>query len=251
MELINDHFQNFKRYNIPRAQLLIADIPYNLGKNAYASNPMWYKDGDNKNGESELAGKQFFDTDKNFNLSEFFAFCSRLVKKEPKEKNQAGAMIVFCSFEQQFELIEIAKKHGFMHYINLVFYKNFSAEVLKANMRVVGNCEYALLFYRDKLPKFRNNGAMCFNAIPFNREEKNIPRIHPTQKPLALLKYLIRLFTDAGDVVIDPVAGSGSTLIAAEQLGRKAYGFEIKKDFCKKFNEKMKPYAGEHELLFA
>lgn len=250
MELINDHFQNFKRYNIPRAQLLIADIPYNLGKNAYASNPMWYKDGDNKNGESELAGKQFFDTDKNFNLSEFFTFCSRLIKKEPKEKNQAGAMIVFCSFEQQFKLIEIAKKHGFMHYINLVFYKNFSAEVLKANMRVVGNCEYALLFYRDKLPKFRNNGAMCFNAIPFNREEKNIPRIHPTQKPLALLKYLIRLFTDAGDVVIDPVAGSGSTLIAAEQLGRKAYGFEIKKDFCKKFNEKMKPYAGEHELLF-
>lgn len=251
MELINDHFQNFKRYNIPRAQLLIADIPYNLGENAYASNPMWYKDGDNKNGESELAGKQFFDTDKNFNLSEFFAFCSRLIKKEPKEKNQAGAMIVFCSFEQQFKLIEIAKKHGFMHYINLVFYKNFSAEVLKANMRVVGNCEYALLFYRDKLPKFRNNGAMCFNAIPFNREEKNIPRIHPTQKPLALLKYLIRLFTDAGDVVIDPVAGSGSTLIAAEQLGRKAYGFEIKKDFCRKFNEKMKPYAGEHELLFA
>lgn len=251
MELINDHFQNFKRYNIPRAQLLIADIPYNLGKNAYASNPMWYKDGDNKNGESELAGKQFFDTDKNFNLSEFFAFCSRLIKKEPKEKNQAGAMIVFCSFEQQFKLIEIAKKHGFMHYINLVFYKNFSAEVLKANMRVVGNCEYALLFYRDKLPKFRNNGAMCFNAIPFNREEKNIPRIHPTQKPLALLKYLIRLFTDAGDVVIDPVAGSGSTLIAAEQLGRKAYGFEIKKDFCRKFNEKMKPYAREHELLFA
>lgn len=82
MELINDHFQNFKRYNIPRAQLLIADIPYNLGKNAYASNPMWYKDGDNKNGESELAGKQFFDTDKNFNLSEFFAFC---VKKRIKK----------------------------------------------------------------------------------------------------------------------------------------------------------------------
>ena len=45
-------------------QLIIADPPYNLGKNAYASNPAWYKDGDNKNGESELAGKEFFDTDK-------------------------------------------------------------------------------------------------------------------------------------------------------------------------------------------
>ena len=56
-ELFNDHFENAKRYNIPRAQLIIADIPYNLGNNAYASDPRWYKDGDNTNGESKLAGK--------------------------------------------------------------------------------------------------------------------------------------------------------------------------------------------------
>jgi hypothetical protein len=53
--LIHDHFQNFKVYQIPKAQLIIADVPYNLGNNAYASNPAWYKDGDNSNGESELA----------------------------------------------------------------------------------------------------------------------------------------------------------------------------------------------------
>lgn len=53
IELFNDNFQNFKRYGIPKAQLVIADIPYNLGNNAYASNPMWYVDGDNKNGESK------------------------------------------------------------------------------------------------------------------------------------------------------------------------------------------------------
>lgn len=56
VELFNDNFQNFKRYGIPKAQLVIADIPYNLGNNAYASNPMWYVDGDNKNGESKKAG---------------------------------------------------------------------------------------------------------------------------------------------------------------------------------------------------
>lgn len=39
VELFNDHFQNFKVYGIPKAQLIIADPPYNLGKNAYASNP--------------------------------------------------------------------------------------------------------------------------------------------------------------------------------------------------------------------
>ena len=61
MELFNDHFQNYKRYQIPKAQLVIADIPYNIGKNAYGSNPVWYKGGDNKNGESDKANAMFFD----------------------------------------------------------------------------------------------------------------------------------------------------------------------------------------------
>ena len=49
--LIHDNFQNFKSYNIPKAQLVIADIPYNIGTDFYASRPDWYVDGDNKNGE--------------------------------------------------------------------------------------------------------------------------------------------------------------------------------------------------------
>ena len=57
------------------------------------------------------------------------------------------------------------------------------------------------------------------------------------EKSLYLLKMLISLFTDKNDVVIDPCAGSGSTLLACEELGRKSYGFEIKKEFVKNFNE--------------
>jgi site-specific DNA-methyltransferase (adenine-specific) len=235
--LINDHFQNFKSYNIPKAQLIIADIPYNIGKNAYGSNPSWYIDGDNKNGESKLAGTEFFDTDKDFRPAEFIHFCSRMLKKEPKEKGQAPAMIVFCEFEQQFSLIELAKRYGLNNYINLVFRKNFSAQVLKANMRIVGNCEYGLLLYRDKLPKFNNYGKMIFNCIDWGKNNLDIEKIHPTQKPVDLLKRLIEIFTDEGDVVIDPVAGSGSTLIAAIESNRKAYGFEIKKNFFKEANK--------------
>lgn len=231
--LINDHFQNFKGYQIPRAQLVIADIPYNIGVNAYGSNPSWYIGGDNNNGESELAKKSFFNSDGYFKPAEFMHFCNRLMIKEPKESGKAPCMIVFCSFEQQFSLIELAKdyeiKHyEIKHYINLVFRKNFSAQVLKANMRVVGNAEYALLLYRDKLPKFNNDGKMVFNVMDWEDDKDAVYRkIHPTQKPIKLLERLIEIFTDPGDVVIDPVAGSGSTLIAANNLGRKAYGFEI------------------------
>jgi site-specific DNA-methyltransferase (adenine-specific) len=232
----NDHFQNFKVYAIPKAQLIIADIPYNIGINAYGSNPSWYIGGDNKNGESHLAGKEFFDTDKDFRPKEFMHFCSTMLIKEPKETGKAPCMIVFCEFEQQFSLIQLAKEYGLNRYINLVFRKNFSAQVLKANMRVVGNCEYGLILYRDKLPKFRNNGKMIFNCFEVERDTTT-PKLHPTQKSVPLLKNLIEIFTDPGDVVIDPVAGSGTTLIAAIELDRKAYGFEIKKDFYREANK--------------
>lgn len=134
-------------------------------------------DGDNSKGESKLAGKEFFDTDKDFRIPEFFHFCSKMVKPEPK---------------------------------------------------------------------FNNNGRMIFNTMPMDRDT-DTPRIHPTQKPISLLKHLIEIFTDRGDVVIDPCAGSGSTLLAAEQLGRKAYGFEIKKEFYKAFEEKINKHI-EYEL---
>ena len=238
IKLFNDHFQNYKVYGIPKAQLIIADIPYNIGKNAYGSNPSWYIDGDNTNGESELAGKQFFDTDKDFRPPEFMHFCSKMLIKEPKEKGKAPCMIVFCAFEQQFQLIELAKKYGLNNYINLVFRKNFSAQVLKANMRIVGNCEYAVLFYREKLPKFNNNGKMIFNCLDWERDNIT-PKVHPTQKPIGVIENLIRIFTDKDDVVIDPVAGSGTTLLAAKNLGRRAYGFEIKKTFCEMANKRV------------
>lgn len=213
IELYNDHFENAKRYGIPHAQLIIADIPYNLGNNAYASNPSWYIDGDNKNGESKLAGKSFFDTDNDFKINNFFDFCTRYLKKEPKEKGQAPAMIVFCAFEQMQMVIEEGKKHGLMKSYPLIFIKNYSASVLKANMKIVGATEYAVVLYRDKLPKFNNGkteeqkGKMIFNWFEWKRDtSKEYAKIHPTQKPVGLLKRLIEIFTDEGDVVIDPVA---------------------------------------------
>lgn len=245
--LYHDNFQNYKRYGIPKAQLVIADIPYNVGDKAYGSNPMWYIGGDNKNGESKHAKSAFFNGDGFFNLNEYFHFCSRLLKKEPKERGKAPCMIVFCAFEQMQMLIEIAKKHGYMHYIPLIFCKNYSAQVLKANMRVVGATEYALCFYRDKLPKFNNNGHMVFNWFEWRRDNsKQYPKIHPTQKPVGVLKRLIEIFTDEGDVVIDPCAGSGSTLRAAYEMGRNSYGFEVSTKFFNEAQEKMMP----RELVF-
>ena len=246
MELYHDHFQNFKRYNIPKAQLVIADIPYNLGNNAYASSTEWYIDGDNKNGESKKAGKSFFKTDESFNIAEYMHFCSKLLKPEPKEKGKSPAMIVFCSFEQMHMVAEYGKKHGFVNSYPLFFIKNYSSQVLKANMKIVGATEHAVVLYRDKLPKFNNGrsetqkGKMVFNWFEWKRDNaKEYPKIHPTQKPVNVLKRLIEIFTDEGDVIIDPCAGSGTTLRAAYEMDRHSFGFEIEKKFYTDAKESM------------
>ena len=265
-ELYNDSMQGWKGYPIQKAQLIIADVPYNVGTNFYGSNPMWYVGGDNKNGESKLAGKAAFASDFNFNLYEYFHFCSRLMKKETDSNGRGRSsdspcMFVFCSFEQQHTLIEAAKKNGFPNYIPLVFIKNYSPQVLKANMRVVGATEYALLFYRDKLPKFRNglevdengknipgSGRMIFNWFEWERDGSDVPKIHPSQKPVKVLKKLISIFTDPYDVVIDPCFGSGSTARACKELKRNFYGFEINKEFYRRAKEEMIVLPYENQI---
>lgn len=246
IKMFRDSFQNWKNKEIPKAQLILTDIPYQLGTNAYGSNPMWYEGGDNTNGESKYAKKEFFDTDSKagFRIPEFFHFCSNLLKKEPKDRNSAGCMILFCAFEQIEELKHYAKEYGFPKSQVFIFYKNYSAQVLKANMRAVGNFETAVLFYRDKLPKFRNNGKMEFLCQPWI-DDRSTPKVHPTQKPVPLLEHLISLYTDVDDVVIDCCAGSGTTLLAAGNLGRRAYGFELKKEFVDGFYEKLFPLIQE------
>lgn len=123
-------------------------------------------------------------------------------------------------------------------------------------MKIVGATECAMVLYRDKLPKFRNawqqeetGKKMILNWFEWEQDDrKKYPKCHPTQKPVRLIKKLIQTFTDPGDVVIDPCAGSGSTLRAAYELGRPSYGFEVDKGFYKEAKEKMLNFDNTKEM---
>ena len=80
---------------------------------------------------------------------------------------------------------------------------------------------------------------MIFNWFTWERDGKEIPKIHPTQKPVKVLKRLIEIFTDGGNVVIDPYCGRSSTLKAAFELGRSAYGFKVDRNFYMRAKEEM------------
>jgi site-specific DNA-methyltransferase (adenine-specific) len=68
------------------------------------------------------------------------------------------------------------------------------------------------------------------NSILEFGSEHNPP--HPTQKPVALFKYLIKTYTNVGDLVLDNCVGSGTTLVACKELGRKGIGIEKEEKYC-------------------
>ena len=141
-----------------------------------------------------------------------------------------GKAVIFCSYEQQFEIINNLKKFHFKKYTPLVFIKNNSAEVLKSNMRIVGACEYGLVIYKNKLGDFFNNGKMIKNYFEFKRGSN---KFHPTQKPLDLIETFIKLYTKENDVVLDFVMGSGTTGVACKKLNRRFIGVEIEEKYWK------------------
>lgn len=68
----------------------------------------------------------------------------------------------------------------------------------------------------------------------FNRERG----LHPTQKPVDLMRYFIRTYSNEGEIVLDNCAGSGSTLIAAMREGRKSIGIELEEKYCEVIAER-------------
>lgn len=63
---------------------------------------------------------------------------------------------------------------------------------------------------------------------------------HPATFPVALPAWFIRLFTDAGDTVLDPFAGSGTTLVAAKQLNRTGIGIEVNREYCEIISKRVR-----------
>jgi adenine-specific DNA-methyltransferase len=89
-------------------------------------------------------------------------------------------------------------------------------------------CGHEVILYLKKgrrpIPK-RRSGIIHVDKIPSGQN------IHPTEKPVALLKQLLEMSTAPGDLVVDPFSGSGSTSVAAMELARNSLAFEIDEQY--------------------
>jgi len=107
-----------------------------------------------------------------------------------------------------------------------------------------GDCELIWTSF-DKVPRI-----ITYIWDGFRRDgEKNIKRVHPTQKPVGLMEYLIKTHTNENDIILDPFMGSGTALVAACKLGRKAVGIEISEKYCEIAVKRIKKETDQMKLF--
>lgn len=124
------------------------------------------------------------------------------------------------------ELQTEAEKVGFV-FQNLLVWRKQNAT---PNKYYMNQLEFILMLRKGAAKNVNDMGMSNCLTCP-NIMGKGGKGHHPTEKPVALMEQLIRQSTDEGDIVLDPFAGGGSTLIAAKRLKRHYIGFEIDKQY--------------------
>lgn len=195
--------------------LIIADPPYGISR------------------ELNCKNKRLGTTAKlNFNFGEWDKFNKEWF--EISVKKTKGWIITFCAKKDIGIYWDILEKNGFIAIDALAWVKPDPLP-LNAKSRFLNAWESIVV---GKQPGAYWGSKYMPNVFNF-QAPKGKNRIHPTQKPLELIKKLIVLTTKINGVVLDPFMGSGTTAIACKQLGRQFIGFEISKEYCKSANERL------------
>lgn len=143
---------------------------------------------------------------------------------------------------KEHESVLIFSKNGIWTYNPIMQARNGSgADRVKYNFNWRSKSDN----YRDF--DSRENQKRPDERVPSSVQDFTVERgKHPTQKPITLAKYLIKTYTDEGDMVLDPTIGSGTTILAARDLGREAIGIEAEKKYCEVAKERL----SQQSLMF-
>jgi DNA modification methylase len=160
-------------------------------------------------------------------LDKVFAEAFRVLKQDRH-------MFVFCACDKSHILVDLMRKHGFEVNSVPIIWDKGSGSYPSQGVNFVASYE---AFLHVRKGKRKLNGSPR-NVFPIKRcSAKN--KIHPTQKPTQLLRDLIGYTTTLGEMVLDPFAGSGSTIVAARETSRQAIGIEINPEYHQKIVKRL------------
>lgn len=223
---LGDCIKKLHELNDKTVDLILTDPPYNLG--------LFMKGRDTNLGalrENHFVASSWDNDEQSQwekHMDNFFKESARVMKK-------GGAVIAFMAIIKVETLIRIAQEHGFYYKTTGIWHKT-NPMPRNMNLHFINSTESWVYFvYGSKTGKFNNKGKAIHDYVEtsvINNGEKKHGK-HPTQKPVKLMEHYIELLTDKGDMVLDPFMGSGSTGVAAMNLGRQFYGIELSEEYYK------------------
>jgi DNA modification methylase len=213
-----------------KVDLICVDIPYGVG---YVENKRTYK--------QKLGKEKIIVNDNISSETEYAKFNKEwlgCIKPYMASKNSA---YIFNSDKMLFALRDGLQQAGWYMSQLLIWVKNSS---------IVGRLDYLpqhelIIYAWHGTHKFKK--AKDKSVLIYPRPSKS--KLHPTMKPVSLLRRLILNSTNIGDVVYDGFLGSGSCLIACEQIGRICYGIEIDTEYCQTIIDRYEKITGNKAKL--
>lgn len=139
-------------------------------------------------------------------------------------------VLVFCAMEQQAAWKNALTSHGLEHVRFGVWHKPGATPQFTGD-RPGTVCEAIEIAHPKGKKKWNGGGGFGMWTEPIVKAQTG-ERCHPTQKPERLMMQLVSDFTDGGDLILDPFAGSGTTGVAAKRLGRRAILIEREEKYC-------------------
>lgn len=137
---------------------------------------------------------------------------------------------VMCNHINLLHMLQVFTDSGF-HFVRSLIWNKCNKIV---NQYYMSQFEYILFFRKGPARPINNPGTSDILSIPNKKTKDEFGKnIHDTEKPVDLMKILIENSTNPGEIVFEPFAGSGSTLVAAKELGRDFIGCEIDPDYHK------------------
>jgi site-specific DNA-methyltransferase (adenine-specific) len=165
--------------------------------------------------------------DSDFTMVKLEEFISEYYKKLRK----GGTLIIFFDLWKITPLKAILEKYKFKQ-IRMIEWIKTNPQPRNSQINYLTNCrEIALIAVKDGSPTFNSSYDNGIYMFPLQGGKK---RFHPTQKSLALFEALIKKHTNEGDIVLDTFLGSGTTMFACKNTGRKFRGCEISKEYYDK-----------------
>lgn len=203
---------------------IITDPPYNLGLFMHNRNTNLKKMRENQFAYAGWDNMEFDEWQQS--MREWLQECHRVLKKK-------GTLVIFMAIIKVGDVIKLAEEAGLYYKTTGIWHKT-NPMPRNMQMQFVNSTECWIYFINEGTSgTFHNNDKVQHDFIQSSvcpLSEKKHGK-HPTQKPLAIMKYLISTLTNPDDIVLDSFMGSGSTCVAAALLGRRYLGIELNQEY--------------------